>query len=178
MANIITRNKGTFIRGGVRRRETFWMQIAQVSTNLTVSAAAFLTNFLTSAALAVRPFTIVRTRIKWLVTSDQVAATEAFIGNVGISVVSDQAIAIGVTAVPTPAIDLGSDLFFLIDQWPGRFELVAGLTALSDLAPMTIDSKAMRKVDDDQNVAMVAEAGIGGDGLNISTVGRMLIKLH
>ena len=177
MANIITRNRGTFVRGGVRRRETFWMQIAFVSTVLAASGTAVITNFLTAAALAVRPFTVVRTRMKWLVRSDQSAATENFIGNVGIAVVSDQAIGVGVTAVPTPATDLGSDLFFLIDQWPGRIQL-AGTVITADFAPKSIDSKAMRKVDDDQDIVVVTEAGLGGSGCNIDTVGRMLIKLH
>ena len=54
-----------------------------------------------------------------MVESDQSAATELFIGNLGLAVVSDQATAVGVTAVPTPATDRGSDLWFLIEEGPG-----------------------------------------------------------
>ena len=178
MARAYTNRKSGFIqRGGVMRRESLWMQVGFVSTALGASATAAITNFLTAAALAVRPFTIVRSRLKWLVVSDQSAATEAFVGNIGMAVVSDQAVAIGVTAVPTPATDLGSDLFFLIDQWPGRFELV-GTSHAVDITPKTIDSRAMRKVNDDQDLVVTVEAGIGGSGCVVSAVGRVLIKLH
>ena len=52
-------------------------------------------------------------------------------------------------------------------------------TAISaDNTPKKIDSKAMRKVDIGQDIALVVEAGIGGNGCVVETVGRMLVKLH
>ncbi len=178
MTNIITSRKGFLVRGGVRqRRETFWMQVGFVSTVLASSATAVITNFLTASALAIRPFTIVRTRLQWMCLSDQSAATESFVGNIGMAVVSDQAIGVGVSAVPTPATDLGSDLFFLIDQWIGEFSLI-GTSAFGSIQSREIDSKAMRKVDDDQDLVVAVEAGIGANGVIVRAVGRVLIKLH
>ena len=117
------RNRSTFRRqsGVVVPRETVWFEFGFVSSVLAASATAALVQTLNAAALALRPFTIVRTRMNWFVHSDQTAASEGFIGNAGFCVISDQAAAVGVAAVPTPATDMGSDLWFLIDQWPASF---------------------------------------------------------
>ena len=178
MANVRTGRKSGFItRNGVQRRETVWLQFPRASTSLAASATSALVYSLNAAALALEPFTIVRTRFQWLCVSDQSAATETFVGNFGLAVVSDQAVAIGVTAVPTPATDQGSDLWFLIEPWPGRFELI-GTSINSNVTDRPIESKAMRKVDIGQDIVGVVEAGIGGTGTSIVTVGRMLVKLH
>ncbi len=173
----MARKSGFVRRHGVMRRETVWFQFGFISTTLAASATASMGISLNAAALLLRPFTVVRTRMNWLVRSDQSAASETYIGNFGFAVVSDQAVAIGVTAVPTPATDLGSDLWFLQDQWIGRFELV-GSAINEDTQARKIDSKAMRKVDIGQDIVGVTEAGIGGTGCVVQTVGRMLVKLH
>ncbi len=178
MSNIHTNRKSGFIRrDGGMRRETVWFQFPFASTPLAASATATLVYLLNAAALDLRPFTIVRTRFVWMVASDQSAATETYIGNFGFAIVSDQAAAVGVTAVPTPATDMGSDLWFVLQQWIGEFALI-GTDVTTELRSQVIDSKAMRKVDLGQDVAGVAEAGIGGSGARVRTVGRMLVKLH
>ena len=55
--------------------------------------------------------------------SDQTTASEGFHAGMGFSVVSDQAFAIGVTAVPTPMSDIDSDLFFVYETLIGRIEV-------------------------------------------------------
>ena len=173
----VGRKSGFIVRGGMKRRETVWFQFAYQANTMAASATAILSTVLNAAALELRPFTIVRSRFVWQSRSDQSAATEAFIGNIGMAIVSDQASAIGVTAVPTPATDLGSDLWFLIQQWIGRFVLV-GTDVTTEHTFREIDSKAMRKVDIGQDMVIVKEAGIGESGVIISHVGRMLVKLH
>ncbi len=178
MARVSTSRKSGFIqRGGVMRRESLWVPIIYQNSILSAAATAVITNAGTAGLLALRPFTIVRTHINWLVTSDQSAATENFIGSFGAAVVSDQAVAVGVAAVPTPATDQGSDLWFMYGTWTGRFELV-GTSISSDVRPQDIDSKAMRKVEDGQDVVFVAEAGLIGNGCVVHSSGRMLIKTH
>ncbi len=174
---LTSRKSGFILRAGVMRRETFWLGIGHNSVALAASATAALTNSTPADILAQRPFTIVRTIINWLAHSDQSAATENYVGNVGYSVVSEQAIAIGISAVPTPATDQGSDMFFLHQSWEGRFELV-GADVTTNLVSREVESKAMRKVEDGQDIAFAVEAGIGEAGVTIKTVGRMLIKLH
>ncbi len=163
------------MRSSGRVRETLWAAVTFADTTLSASATAVLTNRGNAGVLALRPFTVIRFRGNWLVTSDQAAAPERFVGNWGGCVVSDQADAIGVTAVPTPATDRGSDLWFMHESWVGFFNQLDGAAALQ---PANIDSKGMRKVEEGQNVVFVAEAGIGGSGCDVATVGRMLLKLH
>ena len=178
MANIVSTHKSGFLlRGGRQRRMTQWLFAEFSSDTMSASATAVLAGSLNVAALAMRPFTIVRWRGRWRCRSDQVAASELYVGNIGVAVVSDQAVAVGVTAVPTPATDLGSDLFLNIDQWLGRFALV-GTSISEENADRAWELKAMRKVNDDQDVIITKEAGIGGSGVIVESVGRFLIKLH
>ncbi len=178
MANIRTGRKSGFIlRGGVLRRETRWLDVPRTDTTVAASATAVITNTMSADELSVRPFTLLRAVGSWLVRSDQSAATEIFQGNVGACVVSDQAVAIGVTAVPTPATDLASDLWFFHRMWPGSVDLI-GTSWSATHDPQPYESKAMRKVEDGQDIVYVVEAGIGDQGCIISHAGRLLIKLH
>ena len=165
-------------RHGSVVRETNWLSISAVFSTLAASGNAALLSSLNAAALALRPFTVIRTHLNWQIETDQSAASEVYIGNIGMAVVSDQASAIGITAVPTPATDLDSDLFFLHASTIGSFVL-GDATGFQEIPQSReIDSKAMRKVNSDQDVVIVAEAGIGVSGLELRAVGRMLIKLH
>ena len=178
MPNLRTSNKGIFLRGGVRRRETFWLGIPRASDTMATSATAVLSSTLNAAALALAPFTIVRSRGMWLTHSDQVAASESWMGNLGMAVVSAEASAVGITAVPTPATNIDSDLFYLIEQWPGQFVFSSSVGFPPYVIPRIFDSRAMRKVEPGQDIAIVKEAGIGGSGVVIDSVGRILVKLH
>ncbi len=90
MANIISSRKSGFIqRSGRMRRETLWFNGVATSTNLAAANTAALTAELNAAALALRPFTVVRTRVEWSVVSDQRVATEFFDAAMGWAVVTD-----------------------------------------------------------------------------------------
>ncbi len=178
MANIRTGHRSGFLqRGGVRRRESLWISIVTVEVTLGGAPTAVLLLALNAAALALRPFTIVRTRGVIFCRSDQTDNAETFIGDLGAAVVSDQAVAAGVTAVPTPLTDKGSDLWFLYEQLPSRQAgtTPTGLTQNVGVSK-EFDSKAMRKVEQGQDVVFVGENEIAG--LNMIISGRMLIKLH
>jgi len=172
--------KGGFIRrDGRMRRQNLWLNVAPSNTTLASASTATITNTLNAAALSLRPFTVVRSRGFWHVTSDQNAAIENWGCSLGMCVVSDQAVAIGVTAVPTPSTDLGSDLFFLHETVYGR--LVADSTAgrMSEVGSgQTYDSKAMRKVDDGQDLVVVIETPAIIGSAVVLLMGRILIKLH
>ena len=176
MANIRTgRRSGLVLRGGVNRRSTFWIQIVSAQTTLSAAGGAIITAA-SAGLLAFRPFTIVRTRMTFLLRSDQTAAVEYQAAAYGQVVVSDQALAIGVTAVPTPVTDGGSDLFFAYQlMFAGHSDLT---DRMNPAALYQLDSKAMRKVEEGQTVIGVGEH----DGITQGTVlmsgGRQLIKLH
>jgi len=175
----MARKSGFVRRGGSMRRETMWVGIGEVDQVLAAANTAVLIQSSNAALLALRPFTVVRSHITWFAGSDQTAAQEAWQVAFGVAVVSDQATAIGVTAVPTPFTDLGSDLFFVHQVQAGRFIFISGV-GVEPLGgrQIQIDSKAMRKVNDDQDIVFVLEnSGVSLGSRNI-TAGRMLIKLH
>ncbi len=176
MANRVIRNRSFPQRS--QRRLTAWVGGVNEVTGLAFAPGAVVIASLNAAALAIRPWTIVRVRGGVFVISDQQAASELQFGAFGASVVSDQASAIGVTAVPTPITDDGSDLFFVYQSFVSSlvFGDATGITNEGQWYP--IDSKAMRKVNDDQNVVITAELDASSSGVTLITAFRMLIKLH
>ena len=163
----------TFTRGA--RRKSLWLQFAPV-LQAGVANGGNIIFSLNAAALALRPFTIVRSHFSTMITSDQAAANENQIAGFGLAVVSDEAVAVGVTAVPTPLAQLGSSLWFLNQL------LFSEETAATDLSigpeVMHLDSKAMRKVEVGSDIIVVAEASTIGGGMDLFVGGRILIKTN
>ena len=90
----------------------------------------------------------------------------------------DTALAVGITALPTPEADSSSD--WHVYEWlMGSFTFVDG-TGFDRSAGVAhhFDSKAMRKVDAGQDLVAVVEAAATSSGLNLRTFSRTLIKLH
>jgi len=169
-----------FIRGGRSLRETIWIGVTPVNTNLAAAGTRVLVASLNAAALALRPFTIVRTHLAMFAISDQAATTESFGVGVAMAVVNDAAVAAGVGSVPTPYTNQDSDLFFIYSERFGQFQFftAAGVPAVTGLQ-WQMDSKAMRKVNNDQDIALVVETpSVTSNGAIIHTSGRMLLKLH
>jgi len=181
MANVHTRNKSGFVtRGGVRRRETLWIGSACVLQTIATPGAAFLILSLSAGALALRPFTIVRTRGVLYARSDQTAATEQFGIAVGSMVASDEAVAIGVTAVPNPASNPSSDLWYLHELMFGDVSVATVVGFQSIGKERIIDSKAMRKVEEGQDAVTVLETCVESnlEGCDVMYFDRTLVKLH
>ncbi len=169
----------TFVRGGRARRQTQWGFIGATSTTLAAASSATLVASLNSAGLALRPFTVVRSIIEIGIKSDQSAAGETQVAAVGMAVVSDQAVAVGITAVPTPASDAGSDLWFAHQWLLNDFSFISGVGVDERMQKRyTIDSKAMRKVEEGSDFVLVAENDAISAGSIIVMAGRFLIKLH
>ncbi len=161
---------------GGARRETSWFAIGfDVESN--TGGQATLASSLNAAALARRPFTIIRTHVYLHMVTDSIAL-EKQAAAVGFAVVSAQASATGVTAVPTPVTDLASDLFFVHQVMIAKtvFSTTAAFQSPGGLG-IQVDSKAMRKVNDDQDLVITVE-GAGADGFTIDIMGRFLIKEH
>ncbi len=175
----MARKSGFVRRHGSMRRESLWLFISPATATLAAGASAAILNALNAAALALRPFTIVRTRGIWQVTSDQDIATENAIASLAYAVVSDQAVGIGVTAVPTPETDRGSDLFFVYETQMTEFLLKDATGTQNFGVTARYDSKAMRKVEDGQDIVTVVEnTTLVATGSIVINAARMLIKLH
>ncbi len=160
------------------QRQTRWVAIAPTNTNLAAISTAVLFGGFSSDILAQRPFTIVRNHVFFRVSSDQSATPELYLAAIGFAVVTSQALAIGVTAVPTPFTDQVSDAFFVWGQLGGTIDVATAVGKTELGKDMQIDSKAMRKVDDGFDVAISVETAPIGEGADVVKSGRMLIKLH
>jgi len=169
----------SFVRGAAairEKRETLWIDHTITST-LVAGGIAVLVASLSAASLALRPFTILRTRGIFHLHSDQQVATEIFTASMGLAVVSDQASAIGVTAIPTPVTDMSSDLWFMHETIASKFYFATAV-GIGPEASQTrvIDSKAMRKVQDGEDIVVVVEAPALSFGTVAVTQFRQLIR--
>jgi len=182
MANIHTGRKSGFImRSGGKRRETLWLGDTGAVTTLAAVNSVVLLSSLNAGALALRPFTVVRTRGTLSVRSDQAGASEAYGAAFGMAVVSDQAAAAGVASVPTPVLDSDSDLWYVYEMLLATIQLGTAVAFGAGAGVQRIiDSKAMRKVEDGQDLVQVIEGagGAAAGGCVIQTFVRTLIKLH
>ena len=162
----------------VPRRLTLWIGDTTAETTLVAANTVVFVRSLNAAALALRPFTIVRVRGLLQIRSDQAASTETQDAAYGMCVVSDQASTIGVTAVPNPIADSASDLFFMYQKMTSQ--ITAGAIGWDADAghQYAIDSKAMRKVNDDEDVVSVVQNSGISDGSVVTSFGRILVKLH
>jgi len=128
--------------------------------------------------LALRPFTIIRSHLQFMFTTDQLAQTETPFGGIGQVVVTDQAQAIGVTAVPDPVTEPDAD-WFVYQPWMVDFHFATASGFNSSAGSQyTVDSKAMRKVGNNQTFITVGANSNTGDGAIVTGFGRQLIKLH
>ncbi len=165
-----------FPRG--ERRQTRWLSGPTTGQALAAANTGALILTLTTEELALRPFTIVRTRGLFSATSDQLSADEDFSVSLGMAVVSDEAVVVGITAIPTPEEQRDSDLWFVFESLQGHLQVASAIGFQSMAPEVRFDSKAMRKVEDGQDVVVVLQNSAISDG-SISTVSfRMLIKLH
>ena len=167
-----------FTRGVSRgaKRETSWTSL-QPSVVAVQGGSAVLMGSLNATLLAKRPFTIIRSHFILHIATDQLSADERQFGAFGMCVVSDQAMGIGVTAVPTPITDANSDLWFVHQYLVSDFLVISAIGVDGDSGHQyQVDSKAMRKVNDDQDLAIVLEVSSVGDGTFIMIAGRILIK--
>jgi len=182
MANLnIGRKSGFIMRGGVRRRETLWFGNTGFAATLAATTSVALVTSLSASALSLRPFTIIRTRGQLHCRSDQQGASESYGGSYGVAVVSDQAVAAGITAVPTPTVDSDSDLWHVYEFLIGRFNFGSSASFADVGITRIVDSKAMRKVEDGQDMVEVIEGpgtGITATGCVMSGFVRTLVKLH
>ena len=161
------------------KRMTDWALVAFPATLIAVPAnSKVLVASFTAASLAtLAPFTIVRTRGYFSISSDQVAASEDQLGAFGLALINETARALGVTGIPGPSFDSTWDAWFF-HQYFGEHLQVGSNVGLEPAFAKTfpIDSKAMRKVEGDQGLALMVENTHATHGFNISVGLRILIK--
>ena len=161
-------------RSGAAKRLTDWSASAPVTGPDVIAAnsKALLEVFTPIVAGE----TVVRTRGFFGYESDQVGATEFFAGAFGIGVVTKVAAGIGITAVPGPSTDAGWDGWLYHRYFANRFEFINGTGFASNpIVNIEIDSKAMRKVSEDDRLVIVAENS-ASTGMQVMHAIRILSK--
>jgi len=169
--------RGRFIRPAQKTK--MWIGSGIGLTVLTGATKTLLAT-LSASALLLRPFTILRTRMFLLWSTDQEAADETPHGSYGHIVVTDTAAAIGATAVPNPSgIDGDPEGDWYVWQALASkvlVDTVSGVHGAQGLG-FVIDSSAMRKVGPDDDIATVVDVQTA-QGAALVTNGRMLVQLH
>ncbi len=137
-----------------RRTDYTWNGGAFFRTTQTTGGAV------DSVAVADDTGTIVRSRGFVRAVMDVGAAGDTIVGGFGLYIASDDQLAAGVTAFPSPILDLDADW-----MWHSfavlRSEVGTQLdekTTFSQL--LTIDSKAMRKIRQNQQVVFVGDVSV------------------
>ncbi len=160
-------------------RTKMWIGAGVGGTTIVASSDTLISQ-LNAAALALRPFTILRTHMELMVASDQLAVNERIIASYGQIVVTDSASAVGVTALPSPSPISGNpdgDWFL----WQGICTQIDFLSSVGfdprGGEKYSIDSKAMRKVGADDDIVTVFAMDVAV-GAELTAQGRRLIQLH
>ncbi len=155
-----------------------WIGASIANTVVAASTFVKLTT-LTAAALALRPFTILRTRQVIWYASDQAAASEFGQGIYARIIVTESAATAGVGSIPSP-IDEPEAAFYVYEGLMQNFLFGdgTGFTEVVGRGSHTIvDSKSMRKVGIDDDVVGVFH-NRSATGAEIAIEGRQLIQLH
>ena len=100
-------------------------------------------------------------------------------GAFGICVVIAQAVSVGITAIPHPATDAawGGWVYHTFLQATMRFGTAVGMHP-DWLNYIIVDSKGMRKVDEDERLVSVWENSSGTHGFDSWGSMRFLSKVH
>ena len=121
--------------------------------------------------------TILRTVVQISVFTDNEAAAEQQVGAFGICVVTDVALAIGITAVPSPVAEIQDDLWYVHHTIVQRSSFLSSIGFYPNVATLyQFDSKAKRKVETGSTIVVVVENS-GPHGFQIATGMRMLSQV-
>ena len=120
--------------------------------------------------------TITRTRGLLHMQSDQAVASEFQLGAVGMLIVSADALAVGITAIPSPGNDIANDSWFV---WVPMLSTIKAADDTTDVGYHTIiDSKAQRVLTEGNVVVVVAENFHATAGLQVAVNFRMLTRFR
>ncbi len=158
------------------RRATDWSASgAQAAvTGVGASTATLLQSF----TPIVGGETAIRIRGLIGVASDQQSATELQLGAVGIAVVTQQAQSVGITAIPHPDTDAAWGGWMWHSYFARKIFFTTGVGFQFDVMhQIPIDSKSMRKVDEDERLVVVVENS-AAFGIDIYANIRILSKVH
>ncbi len=165
--------------GSRKRRGATWTAVTSVNFTSVPAASKVLLGSLTAAQLLdIAPATLVRIRGRIMWNSDQTAADELQLGAVGFGIVQDVARAAGAASIPGPTTDPAANVWVSYQGLAarGRVGIVAGGEA--GFLNFEFDSKAMRKLTDDEALVIMVENSHATHGAEITMFARMLFLLN
>ena len=172
---ILRRSQSSVVGVSGRGRLTEWIASANITAFTSLAANTFVFDqSLTVAEQAKRPFTITRTVGAIYVASDQTAAREVPFGAVGMDVVSAKATTTGPTALPDPITQEASDEWFMYQSFAA---LGTASVAENPIMVFPFDSRAQRKVQDGEDIAVMVSNASAAFGLIYILKFRILVKL-
>jgi len=152
-----------------------WSVFSDVETNVSGPSVKVLLNGFVGVPEIDQ--TVLRVRAALWIVTDQIIAGENQIGAWGAIVVTDDAFAAGVTAVPGPVSDAGSD-WFVYQPFAQKFLFSTAAAFHANAAnQIMVDSKAKRIVERNETIAVVVESSSDSEGFNFLYQGRILSKI-
>ena len=169
-------NRGRFPARGPRRLTQWIGPAVQGYVSVTSGAKVAVSSFTPQAATpsANRP-TVVRTRGMISIIPGAFSASVSIVGAVGCCIVSSDALAVGITAIPGPFSDSEWGGWFVWHSFAYRFEFDDATGVQFPNWNWQVDSKAMRKVGPNEALVQVAESQSGA--FDIAAPLRTLVKL-
>ena len=172
----MARTRTRRVSGKSSKRVLIWLALELDPVTVAANTGVLLGS-LNAAALALAPFTVIRTRGIFTFRSDQIADAEQFAGAIGMQVVTQQAVGAGIGSIPTPLAEADSDFFLYENYFGSTLDGGGAVQVHESQVQRVFDSKAMRKVDKNDNIAITAEATALA-GTSVGVYGRILIALH
>jgi len=152
----------SFVRG-VKRHGDWSSHTPQTSMSSLAANSVVLSQTFTPTGAGE---TVIRTRGLFGWGSDQQAASEEQMGAVGIGIVSAQAVSVGITAIPHPDTDVGWSGWLWHSFFCSQFTFGTAVGFDTQMINrIVIDSKAMRKVGDEERLVVVVENSHGTSGM-------------
>ena len=130
---------------------------------------------LVSSSTFEEPITLIRNRGVFSVAPQSPAADLEFVGAIGIGIVSAEAVAIGITAIPTPFTDADWGGWMVWRSFAGVWDVSSDIGRAISSWTLEIDSKAMRKISPNEAGVLVVESQSGA--IQVADGVRQLIKL-
>ena len=162
------------VRGA--RRKTTWVGPADQGYLAVAAGAKIIVASFDAASNGLASPTIVRSRGQVSIFPGAgVTGDVEIVGAYGLAIVSDRAFAAGVASIPGPWTDAGWDGWFVWRSFHYTQEFLDATSMLRNFENQEVDSRAMRKITDDETIVLIAESQ--AIGFEISMPLRILMKL-
>ena len=168
-------HRGSAVRTRGPQRQTTWVGPADQNFVSVASGAKVIIGSFDAAANGLPSPTVIRSRGEVAYKVNAVMADVNLAGAYGVAIVSDRAFTAGAASIPGPFTDAGWDGWFVWRSFSTAFEFADATGRMIVSERQEVDSKAMRKITDDETLVLMCESQAGA--VDISMQLRFLFKL-